>query len=239
MKRDIVNKLNSASKLVEIEDIYRPFKEKKKTKATDAINNGLEPLAKIIMSFKVNGSIEEVAKKYVTDKVKSVSDAITGAKYIIAEWISDNSSFRKQIRYLTFNNGILTSKKKKNAIDDNKIYEMYYDFKEPVKYIKMYRVLAINRGENEDILNVNIDIDDSIIINYLNEKVIKDSTNNELVTIVKESIIDSYNRLIKPSIEREIRSDLTEMGENAAIENFSKISWNIHSTSYDKKDRSF
>ena len=155
---ELINKINASSKLVEVEDIYRPFKEKKKTKATDAILNGLEPLAKMIMSFNVNGSINDIAKKYINDKVKTVEDAITGAKYIIAEWISDNAYFRKQIRYLTYINGVLTSKKKKNSIDDLKTYEMYYDFKEPVKNIKLYRVLAINRGEKEDVLSVSIDV---------------------------------------------------------------------------------
>lgn len=219
---EIVSKLDSALKLVEVEDIYRPYKEKKKTKATDAINNGLEPLAKIIMSFKINGSVKEVAKKYLNDKIANEDDAITGAKYIIAEWISDNASYRKQIRYLTYHNGILASKKKKNDNDIEKVYEMYYDFSEPVKNIKLYRILAINRGEKEDVLNVNINIDEKIILDYLNEKVIKDNNNSELVEIVKEAIIDSYNRLIKPSIEREIRSDLKDRAEVVAINNFSE-----------------
>ena len=209
------------SKLVEIEDIYRPFKEKKKTKATDAINNGLEPLAKIIMSFNINGSINDIAKKYINENVKTIEDAITGAKYIIAEWISDNAYYRKQIRYLTYINGVLTSKKKTKAIDELKTYEMYYDFKETVKNIKLYRVLAINRGEKEDILNVSIDIDENIILDFLNSKVIKNKDNLELVNIVSDAIKDSYKRLIKPSIEREIRSELKDKAEDVAIDNFS------------------
>ena len=220
LTEELVSKINASTKLVEVEDIYRPYKEKKKTKATDAINNGLEPLAKIIMSFKVNGSIEDVAKKYLNDKVKAIEDAITGAKYIIAEWISDNASYRKQIRYLTYQNGILTSKKKKNDKDAAKIYEMYYEFSEPVKNIKLYRVLAINRGEKEEVLNVSINLNEDIILDYLKEKVIKDNSNLELVEIVNSAIIDSYNRLIKPSIEREIRSDLKERAEEVAINNF-------------------
>jgi len=220
LTEELIIKINGASKLVEIEDIYRPFKEKKKTKATDAINNGLEPLAKIIMSFNVVGSINEIAIKYLNDNVKTIEDAITGAKYIIAEWISDNAYYRKQIRYLTYANGILTSKIKKNATDELKIYEMYYDFKEPVKNTKLYRVLAINRGEKEEILNVGIDIDDSIIFDFLNDKIIKNKDNLELVNIVEDSIKDSYKRLIKPSIEREIRSELKEKAEDVAINNF-------------------
>ena len=215
-------KIDSAMKLVEVEDIYRPYKEKKKTKATDAINNGLESLAKIIMSFNISGSINDVAKNYLNDKVKTVDDAITGAKYIIAEWISDNASYRKQIRYLTYTNGILVSKKKKNANDEGKIYEMYYDFQEPVKNIKLYRVLAINRGEKEDILSVNIDINENIILDFLKSKVIKNTNNEELVNIVSSAIEDSYKRLIMPSVIREIRSELKDKAEVVAIDNFSK-----------------
>ena len=212
----------AATKSVEIEDIYRPFKEKKKTKATDAINNGLEPLAKIIMSFKINGSLQDLLSKYLNDKVKTTEDALMGAKYIIAEWISDNAYYRKQIRYLTYQNGILTSKIKKNVIDELKTYEMYYDFQENIKNIKLYRVLAINRGEKEGILNVNIDISEKIILDFLEGKIIKDSSNKELTEEVISAIKDSYKRLIAPSIEREIRSELKEKAENLAINNFSE-----------------
>jgi len=221
LTEDLVNKIDSASKLVEVEDIYRPFKEKKKTKATDAINNGLEPLAKMIMSFNINGNINEIAKKYINENVKTVEDAITGASYIIAEWISDNAYYRKQIRYLTYNNGILLSKKKKNAVDELKTYEMYYDFSEQVKNIKLYRVLAINRGESEDVLSVDIGINEEIILDFLKNKVIRNTSNIELVNIVEIAIKDSYKRLIAPSIEREIRSELKEKAEDVAINNFS------------------
>jgi len=221
LTEELILKIDSALKLVEIEDIYRPFKEKKKTKATDAINNGLEPLAKMIMSFNVSGSINEVAKKFINDKVKTVEDAITGAKYIIAEWISDNAYYRKQIRYLTYMNGVITSKKKKNSEDELKTYEMYYEFSEPVKNIKMYRVLAINRGEYEGVLSVSVDVKEILMLDFLNGKVIKDNSNEELVSIVESAIKDSYKRLISPSIEREIRSELKEKAEDVAIENFS------------------
>ena len=150
LKHDILN----ATKLVEVEDLYRPFKEKKKTKATEAIKNGLEGLAKEIMAFPVNGSIDNIAKKYLNDNVKSIEDAITGAKYIIAENISDNASFRKVIRDNTYNFGTIKSKIKKGAKDDNKTYDMYYDYEEKIKFIKPHRILALNRGENEGVLSV-------------------------------------------------------------------------------------
>ncbi len=218
---ELVSKINVATKLVELEDIYRPFKEKKKTKATEAIKNGLEPLAKMLMSFKIEGSLNNLATKYLNENVKTVEDALMGAQYIIAEWISDNASFRKQIRYLTYMNGVLTSKLKKGATDENKVYEMYYDFKENVKNVKMYRVLAVNRGESEGVLNVSISLDENIILDYLKEKVIKNYQNPELVNLVTNAIKDSYKRLIAPSIEREIRSELKDKAEDVAIANFS------------------
>ena len=158
LTEELKNSILNANKLVEVEDLYRPFKEKKKTKATDAINNGLEPLAKIIMAFPIKGSIDDIANKFLNDKVDSISKAIEGAKYIIAEWISDNASYRKWIRNYIFRNGIIVTKLKKDAVDLNKTYEMYYNYQEKVKEIKPHRVLAINRAENEKVINVNIDI---------------------------------------------------------------------------------
>ena len=222
LTEELITKIDNANKLVEIEDIYRPYKEKKKTKATDAIKNGLEPLAKIIMSFKVNGSIEDLAKKYLNEQVKTPIDAINGAKYIIAEWISDNASYRKYIRNYTFNNGILVSKKKKDSVDEFLTYDMYYEYEERIKYIKLYRVLAINRGEKENILSVSIKVDTSKILEYLDSKVIKDSSNVSLTNIVRDAYKDSYKRLISPSIEREIRKELTDNAEAIAIDNFSE-----------------
>ena len=218
---DLIKKIDACEKLIEIEDIYRPFKEKKKTKATEAINNGLEPLAKMLMSFNINGSIKNVAQKFVNGKVKSVDDALEGAKYIIAEYISDNSYYRKYIRNITFQKGELISKKKKDSVDENKTYEIYYDFKENIKWIKMYRVLAINRGESEGILSVSISSPKEEIINFLEEKIIKDKSKEEITSLIKEAILDSYKRLIGPSIERDIRSELKEKAEDVAINNFS------------------
>lgn len=218
---DLKKQIMDANKLVEVEDLYRPFKEKKKTKATEAIKNGLEPLAKKIMSFPTSGNIEMLVKPYLNENVKTIEDAVTGAKYIIAEWISDNAYYRKWIRNNTFLNGIIITKVKKNAIDENKTYEMYYDYSERVKHIKSHRVLAINRAEKEKVLTVNIDIDTKVILDFLESKLIKNKE-SFVKNIVIDSIVDSYKRLIAPSIEREIRSELTEKAEEVAIDNFGK-----------------
>ena len=207
------------TKLTEVEDLYRPFKEKKKTKATDAINNGLEPLAKMIMSFPTTGTLKDMAKKFVNDKVKSEDEALEGAGYIIAEWISDNAYYRKWIRNNVFFNGTISSKIKKNANDEKKVYTMYYDFSEPIKYAKHYRVLALNRGEDEKVLSVSIDMDEKVIQEYLESKLIKNK-DSFVCDLIKSSIKDSLKRLILPSIEREIRSELTEKAEVKAIDTF-------------------
>lgn len=219
---ELKEEILKCQKLVEVEDLYRPFKEKKKTKATEAIKNGLEPLANMIMEFK-NRDIKKEAKSFLNDKVTSIEEAIEGAKYIIAEAISDNAEYRKYIRENIVKFGIITSKAKKKAqeLDQAKTYEMYYDYSEAIKSIKPHRVLAINRGEKEGILSVNIDVDFSYIINYLEKKVIKKSNTSEEI-YVKEAILDSYKRLIFPSVEREIRSELKETAEITAIDNFSK-----------------
>lgn len=218
---DIKTLIMACNKLIEVEDLYRPYKEKKKTKATDAINNGLEPLAKMIMSFNIKGSIDSVSARFLNDKVLSCEDAVKGASYIIAEWISDNASYRKWIRNYIYRNGSITSIIKKNANDNDKIYEMYYDYHEPIKYIKSHRVLAINRGEAEGILNVSITSLTDEVISYLDKKIIK-VNNKELIDIVSSAILDSYKRLIFPSIEREIRSDLTDKASEDAIFSFGK-----------------
>lgn len=218
---ELSSQIMACNKLVEVEDLYRPYKEKKKTKATDAINNGLEPFAKMIMSFNIKGTLEDLAKQFLSDKVKTVEDAVLGASYIIAEWISDNASYRKWIRRFTYQNATITSAKKKNALDINKTYEMYYTYTEPVKWVKPHRVLAMNRGEKEKILTVSLDVDTDAVLTYLKSKIIK---NNESVvtSVVEDAIKDSYKRLIAPSIEREIRSELTEKAEDTAIVNFGK-----------------
>lgn len=218
---ELKNSIMNCTKLVDVEDLYRPYKEKKKTKATEAIALGLEPLAKMMMSFPTTGSLEDMATKFVKDKVKSVEEAIMGAKYIIAEWISDNASYRKWIRSYFYKNGIIISKIKKNALDEGKVYEMYYDYNEPVKWIKPHRILALNRGEKEKILTVSIDVDKDGILTFLEKKIIKNEK-SFVVQSIKEAIEDSYKRLIAPSIEREVRAELSEKGEEAAIDNFGK-----------------
>lgn len=218
MNEELKASIMKCQKLVEVEDLYRPYKEKKKTKATEAIKNGLEGLAKILLSFpKEIYGIE----KFLNENVKTKEEALTGAKYIIAEYISDNAYYRKYIRNNIFNNGKLTSKKKKNAVDEKKVYEMYYDYSENIKNIKEHRVLAVNRGEKEGVLSVSVEASKEFIINYLENKIIKDDF-SESVKYVKDAIEDSYKRLIFPSLEREIRSEITEKAENKAIEIFSK-----------------
>lgn len=222
LTEELKNNILNCQKLVEVEDLYRPYKEKKKTKATEAIKNGLEPLAKIIMSFPEKIDFNEVAQKYLNENVKTIEEALQGSKYIIAEWISDNASYRKWIRNNMYHKGIIISKIKKNGEinDQTKIYEMYYDYKEQVKYIKPHRILALNRGEKEGILSVSINIDNDEIISFLQRKLIKNEKSPSTPLVI-EAIKDSLKRLILPSVEREVRAELTEKGENSAIQNFS------------------
>ncbi len=215
LTEELKNAILNCEKLSEVEDLYRPFKEKKQTKATMAIKQGLEPLAKKIMSFPLNGSLEELAKNYNM----SLEKALEGTRNIISEWISDNAYYRRYIKNEIYHHGFVTSKLKKNANDEKKVYQMYYDFKEPIKYAKGYRILAMNRGEKEKILQINIDFDKEKILDYLNNKIIK-NPNSFVNQEVKEALIDSLKRLIYPSVEREIRSELTLNAEEKAIKTF-------------------
>ena len=212
---EIKTNILNATKLAEIEDIYRPFKEKKKTKATEAIKAGLEPLAKKIMSFPEKGNMESLASGYNMDTDK----AIEGAGYIIAEWISDNASSRKYIRNFITNTGFIVSSKKSKAEDEKKTYEMYYEFREKIKYAKHFHILAMNRGEEEKILSISLDYDfDNIILNQ-EHKFIKNERSFVCDT-VKAAIKDALKRLILPSVEREIRSELTDTASSKAILTF-------------------
>lgn len=212
---EIKTNILNATKLAEIEDIYRPFKEKKKTKATEAIKAGLEPLAKKIMSFPEKGNMKSLASGYNMDTDK----AIEGAGYIIAEWISDNASTRKYIRNFITNTGFIVSSKKGKAEDEKKIYEMYYEFREKIKYAKHFHILAMNRGEEEKILSISLDYDfDNIILNQ-EHKFIKNERSFVCDT-VKAAIKDAIKRLILPSVEREIRSELTDTASSKAILTF-------------------
>ena len=216
LTEELKNQILSATKLVEVEDLYRPYKEKKKTKATEAIKFGLEPLAKIILSFPDTLFVD----KFINENVKTKEEAITGAKYIIAEYISDNAYYRKYIRNNIFNHGKIKTKLKKDAEDPNKTYEMYYDYQEDIKSIKPHRVLAVNRAEKEKVVTVSIDYSTEYITDYLKSKLVK--KDNECGKYVCEAIEDSLKRLILPSVEREIRNELTDTADDSAIVNFGK-----------------
>ena len=215
MTEDLQRQIMACEKLTDVEDLYRPFKEKKKTKASEAIKMGLEPLAKKIMAFPTKGSLSDLAKEFPYD----LEVSLTGAKYIISEWISDNAYYRKLIKNEIFFHGSMESKLKKNASDERLVYKMYYDFSEPIRYAKHYRVLAMNRGEKEGVLAVNLSFDKDKIMSLLEEKIIKNK-DSFVVDEVKEALKDSLKRLIFPSVEREIRAELTEKAESKAILTF-------------------
>lgn len=221
MTEELRAEIISATKLVEVEDLYRPFKEKKKTKATEAIKFGLEPLAKWILSLPTEGDLETEAENYLNENVKTTADAITGAKYIIAEMISDNADFRKALRLEMTNDGMMVGKKRKEAdtIDEKGLYETYYDYQEAIKSIPSHRILAMNRAENLKVINVSLDANREKMLKYLETKMIgkKSSFVNE---IIEDAIKDALRRLIYPSIEREVRSELKEKAEDKAIELF-------------------
>ena len=214
---EIKENIMKAEKLSEVEDLYRPYKEKKKTKATEAIKNGLEPLAKLIMSY-TERDIDELVKPFLNENVLNKDEALKGASYIIAEWVSDNAFYRKWIRRFVYNEGFVVTKLKKGASDDNKVYEMYYEFREKIKFAKGYRVMAINRAEKEKVISVSIDVDKDKIIDYLKKRVIK--RDGKYNFIIEEAILDSFKRLIFPSIQREIRSDLTDKACRESLVNF-------------------
>ena len=210
-------KIEKATTLTEVEDIYRPFKAKKRTRATMAVEKGLKPLAELILSGEFNGDILKEANKYINEEkdVKNEEEALQGAMDIISEIISDNADYRKWIRNFVQKDGIIQVK---GSSEEQTPYEMYYDYKEPVRTIPSHRILAINRGEKEKILSVKVTCNDERIIDYLNKKVLK---GNKLTDkYLEESIKDSFKRLIYPSIEREIRSELTSKGEEGAIDIF-------------------
>ncbi|MBO3362177.1 RNA-binding transcriptional accessory protein Tex [Clostridium perfringens] len=210
-------KIEKATTLTEVEDIYRPFKAKKRTRATMAIEKGLKPLAELILSGEFNGDIVEEANKYINEEkgVKNEEEALQGAMDIISEIISDNADYRKWIRNFVQKDGIIQVK---GSSEEQTPYEMYYDYKEPVRTIPSHRILAINRGEKEKILSVKVTCNDDKIIDYLNKKVLRENKITD--KYLEESIKDSFKRLIYPSIEREIRSELTSKGEEGAIDIF-------------------
>ncbi|NBK46246.1 RNA-binding transcriptional accessory protein [Staphylococcus delphini] len=216
LRRDI----QQQTKLQRVEDLYRPYKQKKKTRATEAKRKGLEPLAEWIYRQKLDADLGEKAQAFLTDEVTSVDEAIQGAQDIIAEKIADHPQYRRQILKLTQKEGFMTAQKKKNADDEKAVFEMYYDYQEPLRQVANHRILAMNRGENEKILQVKIEMDKATLAQNIKKREVKG--HNELSIIVGEAIDDAMKRLIFPSIEREIRTDLTERAEAQAITLFSE-----------------
>ena len=216
LKRDILTQ----TKLQRVEDLYRPYKQKKKTRATEAKRKGLEDLADWFTQSKLDTKIEDKARLFLNDEVTTIEDAIEGAKDIIAERISDNPQYRSKILKDVYNQGLIVSSKKKKAEDEKQTFSMYYDYNEPIKRIANHRVLAMNRGEKEKVLSIKIDFDTTRIQRKIENVEIK--TQNEATPFIKEAIQDSLKRLILPSIEREIRGDLTQNAESHAIDVFSE-----------------
>ena len=221
MTPQLAESLEEAETLVAVEDIYRPYKQKKRTRAMIAREKGLEPLAETILDQRLKVPAEEEAEKYVDEEkgIASAEEALKGAKDILAEMISDNAKYRSYIRKSTWDHGKIVSAAKKT--DESSVFEMYYDFQEPVSRIAGYRILAINRGEKEGILQVKIEPDQKRIAGYLTRQIIK-KKNGHAAKILLEAIEDSYKRLIAPSIERDIRGELTEKAETEAIKVFGK-----------------
>ncbi len=230
---EILQAVAIAKTLAEVEDIYRPYKQKKKTRATVAKAKGLEPLANIILEQKETTDINDIAKEYINieklseedkknkDKVvATIEDAIQGALDIIAEIISDNAKYRKEIKKLLFREGSIVTKA--SNVEEKSNYEMYYEYQEALKYIPSHRILAINRGEKEGFLKVSLEEPEEKILKYIERDIIKGET--QFTKMLQDTILDSFKRLIAPSIDREIRSDLTEKAEEKAIKVFGKNS---------------
>jgi len=219
MTDELQEEINNADKLITLEDIYRPYKEKKKTKATEAVKNGLKPLSDWILSYPMTGDPKKEAEQYISDKVKTVDDALMGAKYIIAETISDNKDYRTYIREKILENGQITASKKKDAVDEKGTYRDYYDFHSLINGMKSYRTLALNRAEEEKVITVSLLTDRDNFLRYLKRKCDKKP---EAVAsyLIDEASIDAFDRLIFPSIEREVRGILTDEAENDAIKLF-------------------
>lgn len=218
---ELKNQIEKADTMVAVEDLYRPYRPKRRTRATIAKEKGLEPLANVILLQMTGEPVVKTAEEYVSEEkdVKTPEDAVAGAKDIIAESISDNADYRTRIRELTFKEGVLTSAAK--DAEAKTVYEMYYNFSEPAAKMAGHRILAVNRGENEKILTVKIEAPVDKILAYLEKQIIV--RDNQYTTgIIKEAIEDSYERLIAPSIEREIRNQLTETAEAGAIKVFGK-----------------
>ncbi|MDN6630528.1 MAG: RNA-binding transcriptional accessory protein, partial [Staphylococcus equorum] len=217
---DLKSDILKQTKLQRVEDLYRPFKQKKKTRATEAKRKGLEPFAKWLKQSNLDTTIENKAQQFLNEEVETIEAAIKGAQDIIAELVSDAPKYRTKILKDTFQHGNIITQRKKNAEDEKETFSMYYDYSEPVKKIANHRVLAVNRGEKEKVLSVKLEMDTQGIENFIRKNEI--TTNHEGDYIIEDAIKDSLKRLIMPSIEREIRGDLTEKAENHAIDVFSE-----------------
>ncbi|WMM91335.1 Tex family protein [Heyndrickxia coagulans] len=223
LTEELKGKILQAEKLQLVEDLYRPYKQKRRTRATIAKEKGLEPLARWMLSFPAEGDLDAELAAYVSaeKQVASAEEALQGAKDIIAEMVSDEPKYRGWIRGQTFKTGVMASTVKDAEKDEKKVYEMYYAYEEPVCKIVPHRVLALNRGEKENILRVSIEADTERILAYLNRQVIRNEA-SITARIVKEAVEDGYKRLIEPAIEREIRNELSEKAEDRAIHIFAE-----------------
>ena len=215
---ELEKKINASEKMQQVEDLYRPYKQKRRTKATIAKENGLEPFANWLLTFPKSESVEEKAMTFLNPEkeINEVKDCLAGAHEIIAEIISDEPSYREWLRDFVWQNGIFSTTEKDKTLDETSVYEMYYDFNEPVKKIASHRVLAANRGEKEGVIKVELTIDEARVFNYLEKKIILD-VNSTATSVVRDAYEDSYKRFIGPSIEREIRGELTEKADEQAI----------------------
>src|SRR5699024_6059506 len=225
---ELKKQIKEATQLQQVEDLYRPYKQKRRTRATMAKEKGLEPLATRIWQHE-QLNVEKEANDFLSEELDlhTIEDVLAGVNDIIAEWVSDDATYREFIREETFKRGIVQSEVKHKDKDEKGVYEMYYEFSEPVRSLVSHRTLALNRGEKEDILRVTIIPPEERLITYLEKKVIKKSADEPVIQILQAAIADSYKRLIQPSIEREIRSLLTEKAEKQAIDVFSENLKNV------------
>ena len=223
LTEELSKSIQKAAKLQEVEDLYRPYKQKRRTKATIAKEKGLEPFAEWLAGLPQNVQIEEKANEFLSEEheLHTVEDVLAGAKEIIAEWVSDDAESRKWIRQETAKNGKVESKLKNQENDEKNVFEMYYEYEEPISKIVPHRTLALNRGEKEDVLRINVKPNDEVVVGYLLKKWITDDRSPAAIYL-KEAVEDSYKRFIQPSIEREIRAELTEKAEEQAIRIFSE-----------------
>lgn len=223
LTEELSKSIQKAAKLQEVEDLYRPYKQKRRTKATIAKEKGLEPFAEWLAGLPQNVQIEEKANEFLSEEheLLTVEDVLAGAKEIIAEWVSDDAESRKWIRQETAKNGKVESKLKNQENDEKNVFEMYYEYEEPISKIVPHRTLALNRGEKEDVLRINVKPNDEVVVGYLLKKWITDDRSPAAIYL-KEAVEESYKRFIQPSIEREIRAELTEKAEEQAIRIFSE-----------------